>query len=157
MRIGTLLSTVVVGSVLLGCGSNPPKPIGRPVPVITAAGTQNCPQGTCLVSVTVASCDSGGISVQDIVVNLNGTGGGTSRPIAWVITTPGYVFSTDPNIPALAVKGSGSFFGSANPQGTLLKTTVSVTSPGLSHEYGLNIVRNSDGKQCPQFDPWVIE
>jgi hypothetical protein len=69
--------------------------------------------------------------------------------------SPDYVFPRT-GTPALDPKGSGSFFGTPGIVGPLMAVEVTVTTPGLSHEYGLNIVKRSGGT-CPEVDPFMIE
>lgn len=151
MRIMTLLSAVIVSAFLFGCSTMPALAIGRTVPAF--ASTLRCHQGNCFVPVNVRDCV---VDVPDDVVSLGGPGAGRERAIVWLIKDSGYLFSTDPSVPALDPKGSGSFFGTPMVHGVVMMATVSVTSQNTSHEYGLNIVK-SDGTKCKEYDPWVIE
>jgi hypothetical protein len=153
MRIGTLLA-VVMGAAMVGCSTLPDKEgiaVGNPPPFF--APTQHCRQGNCYVSVNVSNCV---VDVPSTKLNLGGPGGGRQRFVAWQITDSDYEFSTDPNRPALIVKGSGAFFGNPQVNGPIMSTRVNVNTQGASHEYGLTLVKK-DGTVCPPYDPWMIE
>jgi hypothetical protein len=164
MKIRTQWLAIAASLMLLGCVTQVQVGSGRPVP--TLAPSAHCPGGSCAVFVT-ADSGSGtagnncGIAVPDPVLDLGGPGGGARRPIAWVITSPGYKFSPGPALghpatpPALDVKGSNNF---VNPKVNLTSLTVNfiVAIKGMSHEYGLNLVKD-DGTKCDTYDPWVIE
>jgi hypothetical protein len=153
MRIGALLLAAIMGAVLFGCATTDSTRVAIGRPVAPLASTLKCFHGNCFVPVSVTNCV---VDVPYAVVNLGGPGGGAKRVIVWLISDAGYGFSTDPALPALAVKGSGAFFGTPIVHGPLMTTTVTVASQNTSHEYGLNIVK-TDGTKCPQYDPWFIE
>lgn len=158
MRITTSLLAIMLSAVMLGCGSQPTLGTGRMVPF--AAGTQKCFRGNCLVRVTIdpskiTADNTCGVDVPDTVVNLGGPGGGPKRLIVWAIDTDGYVFSTTSGTPALNSKSSTNF-GTPVVRGPWMSDVFTVSTQGLSHEYGLNIVK-PDGTACSQYDPWVIE
>ena len=157
MRIIPLLSAIIVSAFLFGCNTLPPvtKVSGKEIPVSTLSA-QRCWQGNCLIPVGVQSCTpTSSLTLPNNVLHLGGPGNGSQRVIVWVLTDSDYKFNPNPNV-ALAAKGSASFFGTPFVYGPILITTVSVTSAGWSHEYGLNIAKN-DGTVCQQYDPWVIE
>jgi hypothetical protein len=158
MRITTSLLAIMLSAVLSGCGSQPTLGTGRMAPL--AAATQKCPKGNCVVVIAIdpskiTADNSCGVDVPATVVNLGGPGGGPKRLIVWAIDTDGYAFSTASGIPALNPKGSTNF---ATPvvRGPWMSDLFTVSMQGLSHEYGLNIVK-PDGTACTQYDPWVIE
>jgi hypothetical protein len=161
MQTRTTLLAVIAIVGLLGCSSLPSNlrtGTGRPVPM--TAGTQDCPRGNCPIDVTfdasyVTAANTCGVHTT-AVLNLGGLGGGRSRVILWIIRDSNYNFSTATSRPALEVKGSGNFFGIPTVNGPVLQVKASVSDPGLSHEYGLNIVK-SDGTPCSTYDPWMIE
>jgi len=157
MRIMALFSAVIVSTVLVGCSTTSdfksPPPIGRAPPAQTLFNTVNCfSEGDCTVKIEViGECQ---FKVPDLVV-LSGMAG-RRHAVVWRILSPDYVFSTASGTSALNPKGSGSFFGTPVVLGPIMAVEVTVTTPHLSHEYGLNIVKRS-GPACPQVDPYMIE
>jgi hypothetical protein len=130
--------------------------VGRPAPF--TAGTDTCSAATCAITVDVDSnCN---ISIVNPVLNLLGTAP-FPRVIVWTISNNNYKFPpADSTPPPLVVDKSGQidpvFVMPPNILGPFMKVTVTNNHPRLSHEYGLNIIKN-DGTKCPPFDPWVIE
>jgi hypothetical protein len=154
MRIMTMLAAVIMGSVLVGCSTVPTDPkliVGRAPPSLTYSNSLTCAPN-CTVHVLVN--DDCKFEVTPLIV-LSGIAG-TRHVIVWVIQSQDYVFSTASGTPALDPKGSGSFFGSPVVHGRIMNVDVTVSTPRLSHEYGLNIVKKS-GTVCPKYDPYVIE
>ncbi len=156
MRIIMLWAAATVSAILVGCGTVPKDPkliIGRAPPAETFFNTVNCRvEGDCTVKIEViGDCQ---FKVPDLVV-LSGSAG-RRHAVVWRIISSDYVFSTTSGTPALDPKGSGSFFGTPAVIGRLMGVEVTVTTPGLSHEYGLNIVKRS-GTVCAKVDPYVIE
>ncbi len=155
MRIITLLVAVTISGVLVGCSTVPTDPkliIGHAPPAATLFNRVNCPDGDCTVKIEViGDCQ---FKVPDLVI-LSGVAG-MRHAVVWVIKSPDYVFSRTSGTPALDPKGSGNFFGTPGVVGRIMGVEVTVTTPGLSHEYGLNIVKRS-GTVCPQVDPYMIE
>jgi len=155
MRIITLLATVIVSAILVGCSTTSefkvPPPVGRAPPPQTSTNWTTC-GASCTVYVQVANeCK---IDVTPLIV-LSGTPG-NKHVIVWVIQSSEYVFSTAAGTPAFDPKGSGEFFGPASVHGRTMHVDVTVATPHLSHEYGLNIVKKN-GTVCPKYDPYVIE
>ena len=154
MRIMTLLAAVIISGVLVGCGTVPTDPrliVGRAPPALTLSNYLKCAPD-CTVKVLVI--DDCKFDVTPLII-LSGMAG-TRHAVVWVIQSPDYVFSTTSGIPALDPKGSGSFFGTPFVHGRLMGVEVTVTNPGMSHEYGLNIVKKN-GTVCPKYDPYMIE
>ncbi len=154
MRILALLSAVIVSGVLVGCGSVPTDPkliVGRAPPAQTLFNTVSCVPN-CIVKIdVVGECQ---FSVPDLVV-LSGIIG-KRHAVAWLIQSSDYVFSTSGDRPGLVPKGSERFFGTPHVLGPLMGVEVTVVTPHLSHEYGLNIAKRG-GAVCPQVDPFMIE
>ena len=156
MRIMKILTTILISGVLVACSTMPPPPkvfVGRTPPEATASNWLDCaPNCTVHVDVT-EDCK---INVTPLVV-LSGVAG-RRHVIVWVIVPSDFVFSTAAGTPALDPKGSASFFGdpSIGLRGRTMTVEVTVATPRLSHEYGLNIV-NKNGTVCPKYDPFVIE
>jgi hypothetical protein len=153
MRIKALLATVIMSGVLVGCVTVPTDPkliVGRAPPAATFFNRVNCPNADCTVNIeVVGDCQ---FKVPDLVV-LSGMAG-RRHAVVWRIMSTDYVF---PRAGAgLDPKGSGNFFGTAAGIGTFMGVEVTVTTPGMSHEYGLNIVKRS-GAACPEVDPFMIE
>jgi hypothetical protein len=155
MRIITLLAAVIISDVLVGCGTVPMDPkliIGRAPPPQTLFNSLSC-SPNCIVKIEVnGDCK---FDVPELVV-LSGMAG-KRHGVAWIIQSSDYVFSTTSGTPALAPKGSGGFFGTPIVAGPFMAVEVTVATPHLSHEYGLNIVKRSGTTVCPQVDPFVIE
>ena len=154
MRIITLLAAVIMSGVLVGCSTVPTDPkliVGRAPPAQTPSNYLSCAPN-CTVHVEVPNdCR---FDVTPLIV-LSGVAG-NRHVIVWVIQSSDYVFSTASGTPALDPKGSGSFFGDPVVRGRTMHVDVTVTTPHLSHEYGLNIVKKN-GTACPKYDPYVIE
>ena len=154
MRIMTLLAAVVISGVLVGCSTAPTDPmlnVGRTPPTPAGSNWLTCaPNCTVHVEVT-GDCK---FDVTPLIV-LSGVAG-RRHVVVWVIQSPDYLFSTAAATPALDPKGSASFFGTPAVHGRTMGVDVVVTTPKLSHEYGLNIVRRN-GTVCPKYDPYVIE
>jgi hypothetical protein len=112
--------------------------------------TKRCPQGNCQLTVTVIDCAAGKFQIDGEVLTLGGQRG--TRTVSWLIQDSGYEFAAS----ALDPKGSDVFFGRPSVSGAALVARVKVEEPGLSHEYGLNIMK-TDGVACGKFDPWMIE
>jgi hypothetical protein len=153
MRILTLLAAAIVSGVLVGCATVPTDPkliVGRAPPAATLFNRVICSGGDCTVKIEViGDCQ---FKVPDLVV-LSGIAG-RRHAVVWQIMSTDYVF---PRAGAgLDPKGSGNFFGTAAGVGTFMGVEVTVTTPGMSHEYGLNIVKRS-GAVCPEVDPYMIE
>lgn len=156
MRIKTLLAAATMGGVLAACSTvmvptDPKLIVGRTPPASTFFNTVRCPDGDCAVKIEVTGdCQ---FKVPDLVV-LSGIRG-TRHAVVWRIMSPDYVFPRT-GTPALDPKGSGTFFGTPGIVGPLMGVEVTVATPGLSHEYGLNIVKRS-GTVCAEVDPFMIE
>jgi len=156
MRIMTLLAAVIISGVLVGCTTAPTDPklnVGRTRLPPAGSNWLDCAPN-CTVHVDVT--DDCKINVTPLVV-LSGVAG-RRHVIVWVIVPSDFVFSTAAGTPALDPKGSASFFGdpSIGLRGRTMTVEVTVATPRLSHEYGLNIV-NKNGTVCPKYDPFVIE
>ena len=156
MRIITMLCAVVASALLFGCVSVPKDPkliIGSAPPDSTIFNTVRCAiEGDCTVKIEVAGdCK---FNVPTLVV-LSGIAG-RRHAVVWRILSSDYVFSTTPGTPALIPKGSQDFFRAPAVIGPIMAVEVTITTPGLSHEYGLNIVKRAGGA-CPSVDPYVIE
>jgi hypothetical protein len=154
MRIKALLATAIMSGVLVGCVTVPTDPkliVGRPPPMATFFNYVSCAPNCTVKVEVVGDCQ---FKVPDLVV-LSGIAG-RRHAVVWVIQSSDYVFSTTSGAPALAPKGSPDFFGSPHVLGPILGVEVTVTTPGKSHEYGLNIAKRS-GSACPQVDPFVME
>jgi hypothetical protein len=155
MRLKALLATAIISGVLVGCVTVPTDPkliVGRAPPAATFFNRVNCPGGECIVWIEViGDCQ---FKVPDLVI-LSGNRG-MRHAVVWFIRSPDYVFSKISGTPALDPKGSGTFFGTPGVVGRLMGVEVEVTTPGLSHEYGLNIVKRS-GTVCAEVDPFMIE
>jgi len=149
--------------LLFGCQTvEVTRSVGRPVPtkhgfVPASVKVKRCPQGNCFLTVRVLDCRAGTFEIDGDILTLGGLGGGRQRVVVWIIETAGYEFSTNPKAPALEPKGSAEFFGPPKVDGVVLVAKVKVDHPGLSHEYGLNIVPTGSGTACATFDPWMIE
>jgi hypothetical protein len=154
MRIKALLATVIISGVLVGCASVPTDPkliVGRAPPSAAISNFLKC-RPDCTVKVTVI--DECKFDVTPLVI-LSGIAG-TRHAVVWVLQSPDYAFSTASGTPALDPKGSGNFFGTPVVHGRIMGIDVTVTTPGMSHEYGLNIVKKN-GTACPKYDPYMIE
>jgi len=155
MRIKALLATVIMSGVLVGCISVPTDPkliVGRPPPAATFFNRVNCPADGCIVRIEVTGdCQ---FTVPDLVV-LSGVRG-TRHAVIWVIRSQDYVFSRIAGTPALDPKRSEDFFGTPGVVGRIMAVEVTVATPGMSHEYGLNIIKRS-GTACAEVDPFMIE
>ncbi len=156
MRIMKLLVVAIMGGVLAACSTvmvptDPKLIVGHAPPASTLFNTVRCPESDCTVKIEViGDCQ---FKVPDLVV-LSGMAG-RRHAVVWRILSPDYVFPRS-GTPALDPKGSGNFFGTPGIVGPIMAVEVTVTTPGLSHEYGLNIVKRS-GTACPEVDPYVIE
>ena len=155
MRIKALLATVIISGVLAGCVTVPTDPkliVGRPPPMATFFNYVSCAPNCTVKVEVIGDCQ---FKVPDLVV-LSGMAG-RRHAVAWVIQSSDYVFSTTSGAPALVPKGDGDrFFGPPHVLGPILGVEVTVTTPGRSHEYGLNILKRG-GPACPQVDPFVVE
>jgi hypothetical protein len=157
MRIITLLAAATMGGMLAACSTvtvptDPKLIVGHPPPPSTLSNTVKCPDPDCKVKVEViGDCK---FNVPDLVV-LSGMRG-KRHSVMWQILSPDYVFPRT-GTPALDPKGSGEFFGPPGVAGPIMVVDVVVGTPGLSHEYGLNIVKRSGGTVCPKVDPYMIE
>ena len=156
MRLKALLATAIISGVLVGCVTVPTDPkliVGGKPPPATFFNTQTCRgEGDCTVKVlVVGDCQ---FKVPDLVV-LSGIRG-TRHAVVWRIVSRDYVFSTPPGPSALDPKGSGGFFGTPVVLGPIMAVEVTVATPGMSHEYGLNLAKRS-GAACPEVDPYMIE
>jgi hypothetical protein len=154
MRIIKLLAAVIVSAILFGCsttsGLNNPRPIGKAPPAQTLFNSVSCAPNCTVKIDVVGDCQ---FSVPDLVV-LSGLIG-KRHAVVWQIMSDEYAFSTS-GAPALDPKGSSSFFGRPVVLGPIMAVQVTVTTPHLSHEYGLNIVKSS-GAVCSEIDPFMIE
>ena len=155
MRMKALLATVIMSGVLVGCVSVPTDPkliVGRAPPAATLFNKVPCSTDGCIVRIEVTGdCQ---FTVPDLVV-LSGERG-KIHAVIWVIRSPDYVFSRVSGTPALDPKRSEDFFGFPAVVGRILAVEVTVATPGMSHEYGLNIVKRN-GTVCPKVDPYMIE
>lgn len=154
MRGIALSAAVIASGVLIGCSTVPTDTsliVGRAPPTGLFVKTVNC-ASNCNVNVDVVGACS--FSVPE-VIKLSGTPG-RKHTIVWVIQSGDYVFSTNSARPALDPKGSGGFFGTPSVDRPVLVIHVTVATPRMSHEYGLNIVKQ-DGTVCPEVDPFMIE
>jgi hypothetical protein len=104
------------------------------------------------LAITVLDCAAGSFQIDGEILTLGGQRG--SRTVVWLIQDSGYEFAAGDA--ALDPKGSSEFFGRPTVAGAVLVARVKVDEPGLSHEYGLNIMK-TDGVACRKFDPWMIE
>lgn len=155
MRIITLLSTVIMSGVLVGCSTTPdiknaPPPIGGIPPVSTFVNTVPCSVDGCLVKIDVI-----GNCKFDVpaIVRLSGIRDAI-HGVIWVIQSRDYVFSSDV---ALFPKDSADrFFGRTAVIGRVLAVEVTVATPGQSHGYGLNIAKRAGGA-CGPVDPFIFE
>jgi hypothetical protein len=89
------------------------------------------------------------------LVVLSGAAG-KRHAVVWQIMSDDYVFSSAEGTPALDPKGSSKFFGTPTVVGPIMVAQVTVSTPHLSHEYGLTMV-NKGGAACPKVDPFMIE
>jgi hypothetical protein len=124
----------------------------RPPP---GASTQKCRGPTCTVGVSVGNDCT--VTVDPEVLDLR-EGSGT-QDITLKLLTDGYKFSDDPLKYAIVVKSDDSAgqIHSPSHQGTSVKVKFKHKNPGKYFEYGVNVVRDSDGQRCSTKDPWFIE